>query len=87
MDTDPLDDTHPAMKVLLIEGYRRMSPTEKMDRVRALTLAVQELALADIRRRHPEADAREQALRLASRRIEPELMLRAFGWDVRTQGY
>ena len=87
MNTDPLDDTHPSMKALLIEGYRRMSATEKMDRVRALTLAVQELALADIRRRHPEADDREQALRLASRRIEPELMIRAFGWDVRIKGY
>ena len=55
--------------------------------VRALNRAVQELALVDIRRRHPDADEREQALRLASRWIEPELMLRAFGWDVRKVGY
>jgi hypothetical protein len=52
-----------------------------MNRVRALNRAVQELALADIRRRHPAADAREQALRLASRWIEPALMMRAFGWN------
>jgi len=38
-------------------------------------------------RRHPNADAREQALRVASRWIEPELMVRAFGWDVREVGY
>jgi hypothetical protein len=82
-----LDDTHPAVKALLIEGYRRMSPAQKLERVRALTRAVQELALADIRRRHPDADEREQALRLASRWIEPDLMLRAFGWDVRKMGY
>jgi hypothetical protein len=80
-------DTHPAVEALLIEGYRRMSPAQKLERVRALTRAVQELALVDIRRRHPSADAREQALRLASRWIEPELMLRAFGWDVRKEGY
>jgi len=55
--------------------------------VRALTRAVQEFALVDVRRRHPNADAREQALRVASRCIEPDLMVRAFGWDVREVGY
>jgi hypothetical protein len=38
------------------------------------------------RRRHPNADAREQALRVASRWIEPDLMVRAFGWDVARSG-
>ncbi len=41
----------------------------------------------DVRRRHPNADAREQALRVASRWLEPELMVRAFGWDVSEVGY
>jgi hypothetical protein len=81
------NDTDPRVRALLIEGYRRMSPTEKLERVRALTRAVQELALLDIRQRHPDADERELALRLASRWIEPELMIRAFGWDVRKVGY
>ncbi len=83
----PTDDTDPAIEAMLIEGYRRMSPAQKLERVRALTRAVQQLALLDIRRRHPDADEREWALRLASRWIEPELMLRAFGWDVREAGY
>lgn len=81
------DDTDPAVEAILIEGYRRMSPSQKLDRVRALTRAVQELALADIRRRHPNADEREQALRLASRWIKRDLMIRAFGWDVHEAGY
>ena len=51
------------------------------------TEAVQELALVDIRRRHPNADEREEALCLALRWIEPELMIRAFAWDVRKVGY
>jgi hypothetical protein len=80
-------DTHPAVEALLIEGYRRMSPSQKLERVRALNHAVQELALADIRRRYPYADEREQALRLASRWLDPELMVRAFGWDVREVGH
>lgn len=81
------NDTHPKIEAILIEGYRKMSPAQKLERVRALSRAVQELALLDVRRRHPNADAREQALRVASRWIEPELMLRAFGWDVRKVGY
>jgi hypothetical protein len=81
------NDTDPCIDALLVAGYRRMSPSQKLERVRALTRAVQELALADIRRRHPVADAREQALRLASRWIEPELMVRALDWDVRKVGY
>jgi len=87
MVNSSLSDTHPAMEQILVHGYRTMSPIEKLERVRAMTAAVEELALADIRRRHPQADAREQALLLASRWIAPDLMLRAFGWDVRTQGY
>lgn len=87
MNGSPPNDTHPQIEALLIDGYRKMSPSQKLDRVRALTRAVQELALMDVRRRHPNADAREQALRLASRWLEPELMLRAFGWDVREAGY
>lgn len=82
-----MNDTDPTIEALLIEGYRRMSPTEKLERVTALTRALHELALLDVRRRYPEADSREQALRVASRSIAPELMLRAFGWDVRKEGF
>ena len=81
------NDTHPEIEALLVAGHRKMSPVQKLERVRALTCAVQELALMDIRRRHPDADAHEQALRLASRWIEPELMVRAFGWDAQRVGY
>ena len=34
-----------------------------------------------------DSSEREQALRVASRWIEPDLMARAFGWDVREVGY
>ena len=81
------DDTHPKIEAFVIEGYRKMSASQKFECVCALTQAVQELALLDVRRRHPNADAREQALRVASRWIEPGLMVRAFGWDAREVGY
>ncbi len=82
-----LTDTRPTVKALIIEGYRLMSPAQKLARVAALTRTVQELALADIRRRHPAACIEEQSLRLASRWLKPELMLKAFGWDVEKAGY
>lgn len=87
MTTSPTNDTPPKIEAFLIEGYRKMSPSQKLQRVRAHTRAVQELALLDVRRRHPDADEREQALRVASRWISPDLMARAFGWDVREMGY
>ena len=87
MSAGPTNDTHPKIEAMLIDGYRKMSPAQKLERVRALTEAVQELALLDVRRRHPNADAREQSLRVASRWIDPALMKRAFGWDVREVGY
>jgi hypothetical protein len=80
-------DTHPAVERILIEGFRRMTASEKLERVRAMTLAAQELALVDIRRRHPDATEREQALRLASRRLDAASMRRIFGWDPAKQGY
>ncbi|HEU4365432.1 MAG TPA: hypothetical protein VFT13_08185 [Candidatus Krumholzibacteria bacterium] len=80
-------DTHPDIEARIIEGYRVMSPARKFEIVCALTRAVQELALIDIRRRHPQAGDRELALRLASRSMDPELLRLAFGWDVRVEGY
>jgi hypothetical protein len=75
------------VEAFLVAGYRKMSIAEKLARVSAMSRAVQELALLDIRRRHPEAGPREQALRLASRRLDAATMQRAFGWDPAREGY
>jgi len=80
-------DTHALAEELQIAGFRKMSAVQRLECVCALNHALRQLALADIRRRHPEAGPREQALRLASRWIDPDLMRRAFGWDVDTEGY
>ena len=87
VSTGPTNDTDPRIEAILIEGYRRMSPAQKLAQVGQLTRTVQELARLDVRRRHPEADEHEQALRVASRWIDRDLMIRAFGWDVRVAGY
>jgi hypothetical protein len=81
------NDTHPAVEEFLLEGYRKMTIAEKLNRVVALSRAVQTLALSDVRRTHPTAETRELQLRLASRSLPAELMRRVFDWDPAVRGY
>ena len=73
-------DTSPeAMKVFL-DLHRRMPAGEKAARVFELTEMLYRLSLGDVRRCYPEASEREVFLRMAARRLDPDLMLRAYGW-------
>ena len=81
------NDTHPEIEKILIEGYRKMSPAEKLARVSEMNQLLERLAAYDVRQRHPDADEREVRLRVASRRIPAELMRKAFGWDPDKEGY
>jgi len=80
-------DTPPEMEAILIDGYRRMSPAKKLARVHALNRAVQQLAVARIWERHPDATDREVQLRLASLWLDQETMMLMFGWDPVREGY
>lgn len=80
-------DTPPDIERIIIEGYRRMPVWQKLQQVSELNRLVQQLALNDVRRRHPQADEHELKLRLASRWLEPELMRQAFGWDPEQECY
>ncbi|MGH9832075.1 MAG: hypothetical protein ACREBD_00885 [Blastocatellia bacterium] len=80
-------DTPPEIEEIMIEGYRKMSAAKKLQIMQDLIRAAYWLALGDIRRKHPNAGTRELMLRLASRRIEPELLRNAFGWDINVEGY
>ena len=82
-----MNDTDPRIEKLQIEGYRQMSPAQKLEIVARLTVAVHQLSLLDIRRRHPDADEREQRLRLVSRFNDAATMRRVFGWDPDVMGY
>ena len=81
------EDTHPEIERRLIEGMRRMSAAEKFRRIGELMHTMETLAMADVRSRHPDASEWECRLRVASRRVPPELMKRAFGWNVEEKGY
>jgi hypothetical protein len=60
---------------------RAMSPQRKGEILTALTLAVQDLALAGLRAQHPDATDDELRLRLAVRRLGAETVRRIWGWS------
>ncbi len=72
-------DTDPAIIERLDARYARMSPTDKLRRVRQLTLAVARLALAGRRMREPRSDDAEQLRQLAVQRLGPETFARVYG--------
>ena len=85
--TSPLQDTSPEAEAILVAGWRAMTPAEKLALVSAMTRTAQELSLAGIRVRHPDATGDELRLRLAALRLPRELMVRLFGWDPVVEGY
>ncbi|MCB9762365.1 MAG: hypothetical protein H6739_21390 [Alphaproteobacteria bacterium] len=79
-------DTHPDAERVLIAGYRRMSPADKLRRVVALTQGAQQMALARLREEYPDDTDRQRQLRLASLWLDDETMRRVFGWDPAVEG-
>jgi len=71
---------------VLIEGYRQMTPAQRLRAAVTLTHAVQHLAGIGIALRHPGAEARELKMRLGSLRLERQQMIDAFGWDPAEHG-
>ena len=52
-----------------------------LEHVRAMTIAVQRLAFAGLRDQYPNASDDELWLRLAARRLGPELVKKIYGWE------
>jgi hypothetical protein len=80
-------DTHPNAARVLVEGYRRMSPKQKLAIVGDLTRTTRALAEARIRTQYPGATDREVKLRVASLTLGRAAMIRAFGWDPEREGW
>ena len=70
-----------------IQAYRAMDSSQKIQMMVDLNSFVTETQLSAIRAAHPEADEHEIKMRLASRWVKPELLKKAFGWDVAEKGY
>lgn len=87
MSNFQLTDTCPDIHKKMIEGYRKMSPLEKLMQVDEMTKAVQQLALMRIKKQYKGISEHEQRLRLASLWLDRDTMIRIFGWDPRREGY
>ena len=79
MTDRPLDTSDEAWRIVN-DGLRRMTPAQRVGRVVSLTVLAHGVALAQIRRDHPDEDDRRWRLRLAARLYGPELIKRAFDW-------
>jgi hypothetical protein len=79
-------DTAPAAHEVMIGLWRDMTPARKMRILLESNRMCDELALAGIRRQYPAATEHQQRMRLAARRIDRELMIKAFGWDPELHG-
>jgi hypothetical protein len=71
-------DTTAEIEQRQVEAWRRLSPMERLRLVSDTTRAATELALAGIRRRHPQASERECFLRLAAIRLGVEVTRRLY---------
>ncbi len=81
-----ISDTPKHIQKKLIEGYRKMTPQQKLQQVSELTKSVQQLALARIKKQYGNISEREQRLRLGALWLPRETMIRVFNWDPKEQG-
>jgi len=86
MDKAPNDTDIKAERIYL-KLLKESPPWRKAAMVDSLTQACQELAIAGIRRRHPNASEKEIRMRAASLWLDRNLMVRIFNWDPAREGY
>ncbi len=72
-------DTSPVIERLQIERLRQMPPWRKMALMAEMCQAVQTLALAGLRQRHPADTPAQQRRRLADLQLGSELARRVYG--------
>ena len=82
-----IQDTHPLIEKMIIEGYRKMTPLQKLERVSELNKSIQQIALARIRKQYGNVSEKEQRLRLASLWLDRDIMIKVFDWDPQKKGY
>jgi hypothetical protein len=83
----PIQDTDPETERVLIEMTRRAPMWKRAARVNDLITSRRALIQADLRCRHPQANAEELRKRLAARLLPREDVIRLFGWDPEREGY
>lgn len=70
----------------MFDLWRRATPSQKLQKVFGMGKMVNALVRSELRARYPGASDREIELRLASRNLDRETMIRAFDWDPELHG-
>jgi hypothetical protein len=82
-----LQDTSDEAENVLVELTRQMPPWKRAQQLSRLILSQHVLILADLRRRHPTANAEELRKRKAARLLSRDDVIRIFNWDPEKEGY
>ena len=80
-------DTRPELEPIIIEGYRRMPPSQRLKMALEMSETIRDLAKAGIRKRHPGISDAELHKRLGALVLGRELSIKLNGWDPETEGY
>lgn len=81
-----LSDTDEAASRVMVELWARMTPAQKLERVRDLTLTACQLTLAGLRARYPAEDDEELFHRLTRIRLGDEIADRVYAAGKRPDG-
>lgn len=82
-----INDTDPVASAEWLARLRLLSIEQRVGIISSLNRDVEDLALAGISQRHPQASPEEKRLRLGALRLGPQIMREVFGWDVTVEGY
>jgi hypothetical protein len=80
-------DTHPSFEQVIIEGYRKMPPGQRLKMALEMSEAIRDLAKTGIIKRHPGISNEELRKRLGALLLGRELSIKVNGWDPETEGY
>jgi hypothetical protein len=79
-------DTSPEVEERMFALWRQATPGQKLRKVFGIGKMINALVRGELRKRYPDATAREIELRLAARNLDRETMIRAFNWDPELHG-
>lgn len=80
-------DTTPEAQAKQYELMRRLSPEQRLSMAFALTDAMRQLVMADLKHRFPKADEDEIRRRFIARVLPREDVIRAYGFDPKAEGF
>ena len=76
-----MTDTSPEIDLIQLELFRQMTPSQRLSRFCELMDVVEGMQKAGIRRQFPNITDHEMLMRLALRRIGPEMTKQVYGWE------